>query len=47
MKRFTYALMLIFLLVLTPGCGGDKERGTKGPNQKKDLPRVAPPETKK
>jgi len=43
MKLFTYALMLTFLLILTPGCTGDKERGINRPNQKKDLPRAAPP----
>ena len=48
MKRFTYALMLILLLVVTLGCSGDKERGMNRPDQKKDLPRVAPPtESKK
>ncbi|HZV03814.1 MAG TPA: hypothetical protein VE999_01875 [Gemmataceae bacterium] len=42
MKAFTYSLMLILLLVLTPGCGGDKEKGMNSPNQRKDLPRAAP-----
>ena len=43
MKRLTYALMLTLLLIAMPGCSGDKERGVNRPDQKKDLPRVAPP----
>jgi hypothetical protein len=46
MKLFTYSLMLALLLILTPGCSSDKERGQNRPDQKKDLPRAAP-ETKK
>jgi len=47
MKTFAYALMLILLLVLVPGCSGDKERGMNSPNQRKDLPRAAPTEKNK
>jgi hypothetical protein len=48
MKRFLSALMLTLLLMATLGCSGDKERGMNRPDQKKDLPRVAPPtESKK
>jgi hypothetical protein len=45
MKTVAYVLMLVLLLVLVPGCGSDKERGMNSPNQKKDLPRAAPPVT--
>jgi hypothetical protein len=47
MKTITYSLMLILLLVLTLGCGGDKEKGMNSPNQRKDLPRAAPTEKDK
>jgi hypothetical protein len=45
MKKRVYVLMLVALLVLLPGCGGnDKERGM---NRHKDLPRAAPTENNK
>lgn len=47
MKIFSYVLMLLLLLMLTPGCGSDREKGMNSPNQKKDLPRAAPPEKNK
>lgn len=47
MKTLSYVLMLLLLLMLTPGCGGDREKGMNSPNQKKDLPRAAPPEKNK
>lgn len=46
MKTVASILLLGLLLTLVPGCGGDKERGMNSPNQKKDLPRAAPPETR-
>jgi len=47
MKTFCYVLMILPLLVLTPGCGGEREKGMNSPNQRKDLPRAAPPEKNK
>jgi hypothetical protein len=47
MKTIWYALLTILLLIMTPGCGGDKEKGMNSPNQRKDLPRAAPTETNK
>jgi hypothetical protein len=44
MKRFSYVLLIVVLLVLLPGCGSDKE---KGMNRHKDLPRAAPTENNK
>jgi hypothetical protein len=45
MKKCTYVLMLVALLALLPGCGGnDKERGM---NRHKDLPRAVPTENNK
>jgi hypothetical protein len=46
MKTFLYVLMMVVLFAAT-GCGGDKERGMNRPDQKRDLPRAAPPETGK
>jgi uncharacterized lipoprotein len=47
MKTLAYVLIPLLLLVLASGCGSDKERGMNRPDQKKDLPRAAPPETNK
>jgi len=47
MKLFSYVLMLTLLLVLTPGCNPDKDRGINRPNKKNDLPRAAPTENQK
>ncbi len=47
MKTFSYVLMAALLLTLTPGCGSDKEKGMNRPDQRKDLPRAAPPENNK
>jgi len=46
MKRILSLIMLLVLVAAT-GCGGDKERGMNRPDQKRDLPRAAPPETDK
>jgi hypothetical protein len=43
MKAIRYAVLL-FLLILVPGCGSDKE---KGMNRHQDMPRSAPPEEAK
>jgi hypothetical protein len=47
MKTCAYVLLAMFLLTLTSGCGGDKDRGMNRPDLRKDLPRTAPPEDKK
>jgi hypothetical protein len=47
MKPLSYVLMMLLLLILTQGCSGDREKGMNSPNQKKDLPRAAPPEKNK
>ncbi len=47
MKPLSYVLMMLLLLTLMPGCGGDREKGMNSPNQKKDLPRASPPEKNK
>ena len=44
MKTVVHVLLMVLLLLLVPGCGSDKEKGMNSPNQKKDLPRAAPPE---
>lgn len=46
MRIFSYVVMVLLLLTAT-GCSGDKERGINRPDQKKDLPRAAPPEKTK
>jgi hypothetical protein len=45
MKTVFAVLMMVFLLVLVPGCGsGDKEKGMNSPERRHDLPRAAPTE---
>ena len=44
MRSFVYMLAVLFLLVLVPGCGSDKD---KGMNRHKDLPRAATAENGK
>ena len=47
MKTFAYVLLTLFVLTLTSGCGGDKDKGMNNPDKRKDLPRAAPPENNK
>lgn len=47
MKHYSYLAMMLLLLILLPGCGGDREKDINSPNQRKDLPRAAPPEKNK
>jgi hypothetical protein len=47
MKKFTLFMLCFSLLPFAVGCGGDKDRGMNRPDQRKDLPRAAPPEEKK
>jgi hypothetical protein len=47
MKTFIYVIVSLLLLILASGCGGDREKGMNSPNQRKDLPRVAPTEKNK
>lgn len=46
MKAFASFLLLAVLLLVT-GCGGDREKSMNSPNQRKDLPRAAPTEKNK
>jgi len=47
MKPLFFLLFLLGILMVTPGCGSDRERGMNSPNQRKDLPRAAPTEKNK
>ena len=47
MKIFSYVLISLLLLMLASGCGSERDKGMNSPNQRKDLPRAAPPEKNK
>jgi hypothetical protein len=47
MKTLSCVLFSLCLLMLVPGCSGEREKGMNSPNQRKDLPRAAPTEKNK
>ena len=47
MKKITALLTFLMIATFVTGCGGDKDRGMNRPDQRKDLPRAAPPEKDK
>ncbi len=47
MKAIVYVLMMVMLLALVPGCGGDKDKGMNSPSNRKDWPRTTPTENDK
>ncbi len=47
MKKIAGLLTLMLVATVLTGCGGDKDRGMNRPDQRKDLPRAAPPEKDK
>jgi hypothetical protein len=47
MKTFLYGLTVVMLLVLLPGCSGEKDKNLNSPDKRRDLPRSAPTENDK
>jgi hypothetical protein len=47
MKRLLVVLLLTLSVVVLPGCDNNKEKGMNRPDQRKDLPRAAPPDSEK
>jgi hypothetical protein len=47
MKHLLYLMTAVLFLAFLPGWGSDKEKGMNRPDQRKDLPRAAPPDSEK